>query len=374
MDPIVPPPFSRTFFVSHDIYRSSDYPRGHPLSIPRVSAVTDLLTCLGWLDEIVPSPMVSEAQLRRFHDGGYLAALAAAEASGVATAEARRRYHIGSANNPPFPKFYSRARITCGGSRHAAELVRDGGLAFNPAGGTHHGRPARASGFCYLNDPVMAILGLLDQGLERVYYVDIDAHHGDGVEDAFADDPRILFASVHEAGRWPHTGIRSTARARNIQVPRGFNDSEMAAVTDRLLTPLGAAFRPQALVVTCGADALADDPLAKLSLSNRALWRTVSRLLPLAPRVILLGGGGYNPWSVSRCWAGLWGLATGRDLDRPLPPAAQSLMRSLFWHADDEDRRPERWYVSLADPPNDGVVRPEVWAAIKEASCATATA
>src|SRR5262249_11177843 len=161
-----------------------------------------------------------------------------------------------------------------------------------------------ASGFCYFNDPALAILTLLDQGLQRIYYVDIDAHHGDGVEAAFADDPRVRTVSVHEAGRWPNTGKlqdRAGGSARNLPVPTGFNYTEMRFLCDEVLRPLGERFAPEALVLQCGADALADDPMSGLALSNNAHWYVVDRLRDLAPRLLVLGGGGYNPWSVARC-------------------------------------------------------------------------
>ena len=167
---------------------------------------------------------------------------------------------------------------SAGGVMLAARMTQAGGTVFCPGGGTHHGRPARASGFCYLNDPVLGILTWLDAGLERVVYLDIDAHHGDGVQDAFADDPRVLTISVHEAGRWPHTGLacdRAGGAARNLPVPAGFNDSEMAVLRDAAILPLIAAHRPQAIFLQCGADALEEDPLARLSLSNNAHWAVV---------------------------------------------------------------------------------------------------
>src|SRR3546814_9328930 len=111
-----------------------------------------------------------------------------------------------------------------------------GGIVYSPAGGTHHGRPDRASGFCYFNDPALGILALLDRGFRRICYVDVDAHHGDGVQDAFAADGLVLTLSVHEAGRWPFTGAaedRAGGFARNLPVPPGFNDSEMDFVRER---------------------------------------------------------------------------------------------------------------------------------------------
>ena len=156
------------------------------------------------------------------------------------------------------------------------------------------------------------MLRLLDRGLSRILYVDLDAHHADGVEAAFADDERVLVCSVHEAGRWPFTGTASTRGARNFPVPPGFNDSELDFLVDRALVPIAGDFAPQALVLQCGADALAEDPMSKLALANGAIWRAVGRAcLPLAPRVLVLGGGGYNPWAVARCWTGIWAVLNG---------------------------------------------------------------
>ena len=205
----------------------------------------------------------------------------------------------------------------------AAELALEGHVVFHPSGGTHHGRPDRASGFCYFNDPVFALLTLLEHGLERLLYVDLDAHHGDGVQDAFADDPRVLTVSIHEEKRWPHSGLvddRARGGARNLPVPAGFNDDELGFLMREAVLPLADAFAPQAVVVTCGADPLAGDPLSKLELSNVALWQAVESLVQLTQRSVVLGGGGYNPWTVVRCWSGLWGRLSGREIPAGLPP------------------------------------------------------
>ncbi len=148
------------------------------------------------------------------------------------------------------------------------------------------GAPNRASGFCYFNDPVFAVLTFLAKGLERVLYVDLDAHHGDGVQDAFADDPRVLTVSIHEEKRWPHSGLvedRAAGGARNLPVPRGFNDSELDFLMDNAVLPLAREFEPQALVITCGVDGLDGDPLSRLSLSNVGLWRAVEKLVAEQP-------------------------------------------------------------------------------------------
>jgi acetoin utilization protein AcuC len=359
----------RPVFVGSEIYRRAAYGSNHPLTIPRVGPVMDLCRILGWLDDgaFRDSPQASAAQLAAFHDPGYIAALRRADETGRAERAVRERYGLGTMENPVFSGMYARAATSVGGSILAAELVLDGGVAYHPAGGTHHGRPDRANGFCYFNDPVFAVLTLLKAGLARIYYVDLDAHFGDGVQDAFARDDRVLTLSVHEAGRWPHAGPledRAGGWARNLPVPRGFNDSELDHLMEAAVLPLGRRFAAEAVVVTCGADGLAGDPLSGMELSNRALWRAVLALTELSPRCVVLGGGGYNPWTVARCWAGLWGLLGGHEVGGPLPAGARDLLRALESDLIDDDEVPEAWLTTLADRPNPGAVRGQVAALV----------
>lgn len=348
--------------VGSDIYRASSYGHGHPLSIPRVSTVMDLSHALGWLpaSRFRRSPRAKPAAMALWHDPDYLAALQAAEQRGVATPEDRARFHLGTVSNPVFPEVFRRPATSAGGAMLAAELLRHAGVIYVPAGGTHHGLPGRANGFCYTNDPVLAMLVLRRAGVRRIAYVDIDAHHCDGVEAAFAEDPEALLISVHEEGRWPFTGHLcddGCGNCFNLPVPRGFNDTEMRAVLDRLILPRVAAFRPGAIVLQCGADALEEDPLSRLSLSNNAHWSVVAALRPLSPRYLVLGGGGYDPWSVGRCWTGVWATLCGQEIPDRLPAAAQDVLQALA-----QGRRPPAPHMmtTLRDVPREGPVRPEV--------------
>jgi acetoin utilization protein AcuC len=210
---------------------------------------------------------------------------------------------------------------------------------------------------------VFAILTLLDAGVGRLLYVDLDAHHGDGVQDAFADDPRVHTVSIHEQGRWPHTGAADDVgggRARNLPVPRGFNDSELLFLIDEVIIPLAKRLRPEAVVLTCGADALDGDPLSAMALSNVALWTVVGRLAALAPATVVLGGGGYNPWTVARYWSGLWGRLSGRSIPETLPEKASAVLEPLSCDLIDDDDVREEWRTRLADAPNPGPVRKEI--------------
>ena len=364
--PVLPDPRHRPVFIGSEIYRGSTYGPKHPLAIPRVSTVTDLVRAMGWLDEarFVAAPMASVAEVTRFHAPDYLEALRRAEANQAVSDADRARYRIGAEGNPVYREIFRRPMTSAGGVMLAARLTQPGGVVYCPGGGTHHGRPDRASGFCYLNDPVLGILSWLDMGVRRVAYLDIDAHHGDGVQDAFAADDRVLTLSVHEAGRWPHTGLaedRAGGAARNFPVPPGFNDSEMRVLLQQAILPLIARHQPEAIFLQCGADALEEDPLAKLSLSNNAHWDVVRAVRDLAPRLIVTGGGGYNPYTVGRCWAGVWAVLNDLAIPPRTTAAAEAVLRALNYNRAAGRNPPEHWFTTLRDTPREGTVRPEIW-------------
>lgn len=318
---------------------------------------------MGWLpaSRYRTSPRARPAALTLWHEPDYIAALQAAEERGHATAEDMTRYHLGTVSNPVFPEMFRRPATSAGGAMLAAELLRNGGVVYVPAGGTHHGLPGRANGFCYTNDPVLAMLVLRRGGARRIAYVDIDAHHCDGVEHGFAGDPDTLLISVHEEGRWPFTGqIEQDGGGNcfNLPVPRGFNDSEMAAVLEGLILPRVAAFRPDAVVLQCGSDALLEDPLSRLALSNNAHWSVVAALRGMSPRYLVLGGGGYEACSVGRCWAGVWATLAGETIPDRLPAEAGEVLRAL---PRVKGRTPApHLLVTLRDAPRPGPVRAEI--------------
>lgn len=350
-------------FIGSEIYRGSSYGAAHPLRIPRVSTVMDLARALGWLppDRYRASPRAKPAALTLWHDPAYIAALQRAEATGEATPEMRSRFHLGTLTNPVFPQVYRRPATGAGGVMLAAELLAaTPGVIHVPGGGTHHGLPGRANGFCYLNDVVLGIKVLLRAGLTRIVYVDLDAHHCDGVDLAFSGDARVRMISIHEEGRWPFTGaLQDTAQgsAFNLPVPKGYNDSEARAVLHALILPRVAEVRPEAIVLQCGADSLAEDPLSRLALSNRAYLEALAALRPLAPRFLVLGGGGYNPWSVGRLWTAIWGTLGGHDLPDRLPGPAQDVLRALTWNGGGRPPPAPELLSTLIDAPRPGPVR-----------------
>lgn len=347
-------------FIGSEIYRGSSYGARHPLSIPRVPTVIDLCRTMGWLTQAqyINSPRAKPAALMAFHTPRYIAALQAAETHGAVDAKTRARHHLGTLSNPVFGEMFRRPATAAGGSLLGAALLAQGGVVYNPGGGTHHGMADHAGGFCYLNDPVLAIKAFFAQGLTRVAYVDIDAHHCDGVAAAFHGEPRVLMISTHEARRWPFTGAlddRAGGQAINLPLARGTNDSGFAMALHEVILPALQAMRPEAILLQCGADAVTEDPLARLELSNNAHWATVAALRALSPRFLVLGGGGYNPWTVGRLWAGVWATLNDHEIPARLPEPARAVLAALSWTR--QPRVPgDHLLEALRDAPREGAI------------------
>jgi acetoin utilization protein AcuC len=351
-------------FIGSELFRQPAFPGNHPLNIERHAAVVDLVKILGWLPDenfrcAHPAPVET---LLEFHDRSYIRALQYAESEGLVEPWQRYRYQIGTRENPLFPGLFERAAMTVGGSILAAELAMAGHVVFHPAGGTHHGRPDRASGFCYFNDPVFAIKTLVKLGCGNVLYIDFDAHHGDGVEQAFFEEERVTTLSVHEQDRWPYSGNVShpDAGAYNLPVPAGLNDTEFDFLFRNAILPLVAADDVDALVVCCGADCLAGDPLSGMMLSNAALWGAVETLIGRQLPTVIVGGGGYNPWTVCRYWAGLWGRINARQIPDQLPDTAVRLLGEMECDLVDEEDMNPSWLTTMTDNPNAGSIRDSV--------------
>ncbi len=342
-------------FISHPAFLTPGFGRHHPLSNGRQAAVVHLAQALGWLPDaairLAPLPNVTE--LAAFHTVDYLTALQRVSIDRLATADDRTRYNLGTMECPVFEGLWERARASVGGALLAADIALQGSVAFHPAGGTHHGHRGRASGFCYLNDPVFALQRLLDRGLPQVAYIDLDAHHGDGVEAAFAANSRVGLFSIHEGGRWPGTGHSCTlddGRITNVETPRGIGDIGFAHVCEAELYPWLQRFARHATVITLGADSLAGDPLSAMHLRNHTLWKTVDQIIAASQHTVILGGGGYNPWTTARLWTGLWGRLNGLHEPQPLPPEALAVLHGLDCDLIDADDQLPHWFTSIGDP------------------------
>ncbi len=352
-------------YVGSEIYRRAAFGSHHPLNIVRHAAVLDIVTALGWLpaEQFHDTTQASVSELLEFHDPDYVAALQYADSEGRVSPEVREKYAIGTMENPVFEGLFERAAMTVGGSIAAARLALAGHVAFHPSGGTHHGRADRASGFCYFNDPVFALRTMLHAGRERLLYLDLDAHHGDGVEAAFVDDDRVTTISIHEENRWPYSGKAGEGLshgAYNLPVPKGFNDSELEFLVDAVVLPLIEMQAVDGMVICCGADCLAGDPLSGMMLSNVALWQTLQRVMQPGVATVVLGGGGYNPWTVARYWSGMWATLIGADIPTSLPPVVQDVLAAMECDLiDEEDVEPE-WLTTIADSAYRGEIRQSV--------------
>ncbi|MFA9459849.1 acetoin utilization protein AcuC [Thiohalorhabdus methylotrophus] len=358
-------------------YRRRSYNDNHPLGIPRVSLTIDLLQAYGALPEAEyqESRPAADCELAWFHTEEYLRAARRIDASGRASAEDRKRYNLGNLENPVFADFFTTAATATGASIQAAEAVLAGRIGFNPAGGMHHAAPHQARGFCYFNDPVLGILRLRREGW-RVLYVDLDAHHGDGVEEAFAGDPEVFTLSLHMGTdrAYPFTGGGLEDRGRgpgagfslNLPMPTGAHDDDYRAAFGGIWGPITDRFQPDAVVLQAGTDILLPDPLSRFRISTQTFLEMTARIqADAAPRLLVTGGGGYHPLALARCWAGLWAQLSGRDLPVALPEAGRAHMEAVDWDLDDEE---EDWFDELfrsrLDPPQPGPVKPEVTEAL----------
>jgi acetoin utilization protein AcuC len=321
-----------TALVHSDQYARFDYGPEHPLRMERLDLTWRLMEAYGLTalaGAIVKSPdPAEEAELLRFHTEEYLAVLKAAN-TGRAPAAVVCRYGLGPGDNPVFPGLWEVARLAAGGSLLAARLVasQQAQRAFHFAGGLHHAMPDRASGFCYVNDAVLAILHLRARGL-RVAYIDIDAHHGDGVQAAFYSDPNVLTISTHERGDrlFPGTGFveeigEGEGRGYSVNLPLdALTDTAVyLPAFEAVVPPLVRAFRPDVVVAQLGIDSHRTDPLTHLALDIQGFARAVGRIAELAPRLVALGGGGYDIGNVARAWTAAWAVMNGIELPAALP-------------------------------------------------------
>jgi acetoin utilization protein AcuC len=282
--------------------------------------------------ETIPA---AREELELFHTPEYVGVLAAADA-GKRTVP-YDRYGLGPGDNPIFPGMYIWAQLCAGGALQAARLVASGevDVAFHMAGGLHHGRPDHASGFCYVNDLAIAITELVQQGY-RVAYIDVDVHHGDGVQAAFYDTDQVLTISLHESGRFlfPGTGFveetgvgKGRGYAVNLPFPPGADDALFLEGFTAIVPPLVEAYKPDVVVTQLGVDTFHDDPLAHGDVTTSGFVAVLQQLKALAPRWIATGGGGYNLTNVARAWTLAWGVMNGVEVPDTLPEETLPLLQ-----------------------------------------------
>ncbi|MCG8918045.1 acetoin utilization protein AcuC [Actinokineospora sp. PR83] len=308
-----------------------DYDLGgdHPFNPIRLELTMRLARALGVLDgvELHVPEAASDADLERVHEVSYVAAVREAPMASWDVG-----HGLGTADNPVFDRMHAASSLVVGGTLLAAQRIAAGESlrAVSIAGGLHHAMRDRAAGFCVYNDCAVAISWLLDNGFDRVAYIDVDVHHGDGVQAAFYDDPRVLTISLHQhpATLWPGTGFVTELGSRsaqgsavNVPLPPRTRDPDWQRAFHAVVPSLLGAFKPQVLVTQCGVDTHEEDPLADLSLSvdgHRATYRALRALAEeyAGGRWLATGGGGYQLLRVvPRSWTHLLATVLDRDLD-----------------------------------------------------------
>ena len=303
-----------------------DFGPEHPMAPGRVKNTISLARQLGVLDRltVVPPPEISLALLETVHTADYIAAVQRGEPSA--------RHGLGTSDNPIFPGMHEITARVVMASVEAARRMWTGEVlrASNVSGGLHHAMPERTSGFCVYNDIAVAIRWLLDNGCERVGYVDVDVHHGDGVQAIFYDDPRVMTVCMHEspACLFPGTGFPSETGARgakgsavNVALPPGTNDAGWLRAFHAIVPAVLRAHRPTVLVTQHGCDSHRHDPLADLDLSldgQRASYLALASLADelCGGRWVSMGGGGYALLNVvPRAWTHLLGIVSGQPVE-----------------------------------------------------------
>ena len=323
----------KTAFIYSDKFAGFDYGPGHPLRPFRLKLTYELIKTCGLLSSadprvIEPQPARLE-DLLTWHTKDYVDMLKASNnGEYVAGSEA---YGLGPGDNPIFAGMFDWSRLVAGASLTAADLVDRGEaeVAFNIAGGLHHAMSGHASGFCYVNDAVLAIKSLVGRG-RRVAYIDIDAHHGDGVQEAFYDTDRVLTISLHETGQtiFPGTGFERDSGAGagkgysvNAPLPPQTDDELFVHAFAEIVPPLIEAFKPDIIVSQLGADTFRSDPLTHVNATTNGFCRMVSMIKAMAPKWVALGGGGYNIAAAARAWTLAWAIMNNVDAPEDIPAA-----------------------------------------------------
>ncbi len=352
-----------TALIYSDSYQKYDFGPWHPMKPVRLAFTYDLIRAYGLLDDVIlvePGPATDD-ELALVHEPAYIEKVKELSVQGAGEAAAAG-WGLGTGDNPVFAGMHSAAAAAAGGALTAGRKIMAGEFmhAFHMGGGLHHALRAKASGFCIYNDPAIAIADLKLRHGARVLYLDIDAHHGDGVQYAFEEDPQVLTISIHESGAFlfPGTGFAAEigsggGRGYAVNVPLApySGDDIYLEVFAELVAPLARAFQPDIILTQNGCDAHWSDPLSHLSLTMsgfQELFRLEHQLAHdyAGGRWLALGGGGYQAYTtVPRAWTVLVAVMSGRQLDDQIPAEWRQKCARLGQHP------APAWLVSEKAPP-----------------------
>ena len=350
----------RTALIYSPLFGSFNYGEDHPFKLHRNRLAYDLMGDYGLLNlpsmQLCDCRPATDEQLLTFHDPAYIARLKEFSASEEPRADFR--FGLGDADCPVFNGLYDYAALGAGATFEAVRLVEEEGFAaaFNMNGGWHHAHRAKASGFSYLNDAVIAINWLVARG-RRVVYLDIDAHHGDGVQEAYYNTDQVLTISLHESGIYfyPGTGFENEigegrGRGYSVNVPllAHTDDAIYMKAFDEVAYPLIAAYDPDIIITQIGADTFRTDPLTNLEITTHSYREMLLKIKRLKIPWVALGGGGYDLMNTARAWTIAWAIMNGVELNPRLPKSFitriepdgyqnRVLLDAMHW-ADEGDR------------------------------------
>lgn len=322
---------TRAAIIYDESLWASGHPLGHPLRPERLRNTWQMLEAYDALSaenvQVIPPRFPTDDELAIFHTPAYIDAVRrlSQQESGINPAQ----YGFGLGDNPVFAGMFESEGLKVGACLVGTELLltNQAEVVFNFAGGLHHAGKDQASGFCVFGDSVIAIKRMLQAGY-RVAYIDIDAHHGDGVQNAFYDDPQVLKISFHESGLYlfPGTGFPYETGAGpgegysvNIPLLPYTDDKAFIWAFEQLVPPLLARFEPDIVVTQLGVDAHWEDPLTHLALTTHGFQAVIQQIQALSPRLLAVGGGGYAATVVPRVWTLAWGIMSQQQFSDNLP-------------------------------------------------------
>ena len=361
-------------FLHSDEIEKFSYPEESPFKTERAGKTKKILSSMGLLGgadvALVPPVAASLEDMRMLHSPEYLEVLQKVD-QGHFQVE-YLSLGLGTGDCPVFQGLWPYAELAVGASLTGARLLLKGEMvmAFNPSGGYHHAHRDQASGFCYVNDVALAC-ELLTRAGKRVFYLDVDVHHGDGVQDFFYERDDVFTISLHESGRtlFPGTGFEDElgrgpglGYAANLPLPVGTHDDAYRKAFFALVPPLLKAYEPDVLVVELGMDALAGDPLAHLSLTNNVYADICQWLAGLGKPILATGGGGYHAENASRGWALCFSILSGQDDPNADLSAGLGgvMLQSTEWQGGLRDR------ATFGHGDNDNLIKAEIQTSLEK--------
>lgn len=322
------------FIYSDEMSRHVLHPN-HVMKPDRLRYTYELLESYGAINSssLIQPRLASEEELKTFHAPEYIQAVRSLSA-GLSREKAEQFNFNDNGDNPIYSGMYESSLLSTGASILGSELLLQdkADVAFNISGGLHHAMKNRASGFCIFNDPVIAINAMLARG-SRVAYIDIDCHHGDGVQAAYYDTDRVLTISTHESGRWLFPGTGSvdeigTGKGRgyslNVPLAPGTDDEVFQWAFNETVLPAVGLFRPDYIVTQLGIDTHYLDPITHLALTSQGFAKCVEAISKLPYKWLALGGGGYDLSAVARSWTLAYSIMAEKKLPNDVPQSYQA--------------------------------------------------